>query len=78
MADYEGAAFESVERLKERHMQELTSLSQKIYNETNAKAHKSRELLDLRHQEKIFFAVKDYEKAENCRVHADSMEIYER
>jgi hypothetical protein len=27
MADYEEAAFESVERLKEKHMKELASLS---------------------------------------------------
>jgi hypothetical protein len=37
MADYEAAAFESVERLKEKHMQELASLSQKVYNETQTK-----------------------------------------
>lgn len=34
MADYESAAFESVERLKEKHMQELAQLSQKVYNDT--------------------------------------------
>ena len=78
MADYEAAAFESVERLKERHIQELAQLSQKVYTETTAKAHWSRELLDLRHQEKIFFAVKDYEKAEHCRVQADQFEAFER
>jgi hypothetical protein len=49
MADYEATAFNSVEKLKERHMQELAALSLKVYTETNARAKFSREFLDLRH-----------------------------
>lgn len=48
MADYEAAAFESVERLKEKHMQELASLSQKVYNETQTKLNWSKQLMDMR------------------------------
>lgn len=58
MADYEAAAFESVERLKEKHMQELASLSQKVYNETQTKVNWSKQLMDMRAQEKIFFSVR--------------------
>ena len=78
MADYEAAAFESVERLKEKHMKELASLSQKIYNETQTKQNWSKQLMDMRSQEKIFFSVREYENAEMCRVKADQMEAYER
>ena len=30
MADYESAAFESVERLKEKHMKEIEDIAEKI------------------------------------------------
>lgn len=78
MADYEAAAFESVERLKEKHMQELAALSQKIYTETQTKQNWSKQLMDMRSQEKIFFSVRQYENAEMCRNRADEMENYER
>lgn len=78
MADYEAAAFESVERLKEKHMQELAQLSQKVYNETQTKLNWSKQLMDIRAQEKIFFSVRQYENAELCRNKADQMEQYER
>lgn len=73
MSDYESAAFESVEQLKERHMSELAELTQKIAAENSSKTHWSRTLLDMRHQEKIFFSVKDYEKAELFRLRADRL-----
>ena len=71
MADYESAAFESVEQLKEKHIQELAELSQKIIEEAKVKSKWSKELLDLRRQEKIYFSVKDYDKAEQTRLKAD-------
>ena len=37
----------------------------------------SRDLMDLRKQEKIFFSVRDYQKAEDCKRRADSMEALE-
>ena len=48
MADYEAAAFESVEQLKERHMSELAEMSRMIAEQTQARTHWSKELLDLR------------------------------
>jgi hypothetical protein len=56
----------------------LRDLTQRIVNEPGIKNHWSRELLDLRSQEKIFFSVKEYEKAEACRVRAEQMEAQER
>lgn len=77
MADYEAAAFESVEQLKERHVAELQELSERIVSDTTLRARWSRELLELRRQEKIYFSVKDYEKAESTRVRADTLQARE-
>jgi len=38
----------------------------------------SRELLDLRKQEKTYFSIKDYDKAEKLKKIADKMEAKER
>ena len=79
MADYEAAAFESVEQLKERHVAELQELSQRIVSDPNSvKTRWSSQLMELRRQEKIFFSVKDYEKAESYRQAADALEAQER
>ena len=50
----------------------------KITNEWQAKLKWSRELMELRRQEKVFFTVKEYEKAEKCRLHAERLEVIER
>ena len=42
MADYESAAFESVEQLKERHVAELQELSQRIISDSSSSPHKIR------------------------------------
>ena len=79
MADYEAAAFESVEQLKERHVGELQELSQRVASDpASVKTKWSSQLLEMRRQEKIFFSVKDYEKAEQYRQAADGMEAEER
>jgi hypothetical protein len=68
MADYEAAAFESVEQLKERHVTELQELSERVVNDpASVKNRWSQQLLELRRQEKIQFAVKEYERAELLR-----------
>jgi len=48
MSDYEAAAFESVERLKEKHIREIKELHDRVKNEFTIKFKWSRELLDLR------------------------------
>ena len=73
MADYEAAAFESVEQLKERHIQELGDVSQRISDEAQVKNHWSKDLLDLRRHERIYFSVKEYDKAEQTRQRADRL-----
>jgi hypothetical protein len=34
--------------------------------------------MELRKQEKIFFSIRDYQKAEECKRRADKQETYER
>ena len=74
MTDYEAAAFESVERLKEKHIREIKELHDRVKTEFTIKFKWTRELLDLRKQEKIHFSVKDYINAEECKRRADFME----
>lgn len=48
MGDYEAAAFDSVERLKEKHLREIQELHEKVRGEFTVKFKWSRELMDLR------------------------------
>jgi hypothetical protein len=49
MADYEAAAFESVEQLKERHVAELQELSASIFSDpSTVKTRWSSQLMELR------------------------------
>ena len=49
MADYEAAAFESVEQLKERHVGELQELSQRIASDpASVKIKWSSQLMEMR------------------------------
>jgi hypothetical protein len=48
MADYEAAAFESVERLKEKHILEIRELHERVKSQFTIKYKASKDLLDLR------------------------------
>jgi hypothetical protein len=74
MADYEASAFESVERLKEKHIREIQELHERVSQQFKVKFKWSRELMDLRKQEKIYFSIRDYQKAEDCKRKADKVE----
>ena len=78
MADYEATAFESVERLKEKHIREIQELHERVSQQFTVKFKWSRELMELRKQEKIFFSIRDYQRAEDCRLKADKQESFER
>lgn len=78
MSDYEAAAFESVERLKEKHIFEIKELHDKVKSSFKITYKFSKELMDMRKQEKIFFSLKDYDKAEAIRRLADKQEQRER
>lgn len=55
MRDYEVAAFESVERLKEKHIKEITELHEKVQQDFRLKFKWSRELMEVRRAEKTYF-----------------------
>lgn len=74
MREYEAAAFESVERLKEKHIREIQELHEKVQSDFKLKFKWSRELMDLRRQEKTYFQVKDYNMAEEFKRRADRLE----
>ena len=77
MNEYEMAAYESIEKLKERHIKEITELHEKVKREFQIKMKASKQLLDLRRQEKTFFTLKEYKKAEECKLLADQQEEVE-
>ena len=78
MADYEAAAYSSLEKLKEKHDQEINLLRENIMTKYNIKYTLSKELMELRAFEKKFFALKQYDKAEQYKKKADVMEAEER
>lgn len=68
MQSYEATAFELIKdmRLKQDHEQQ--ALLEKIRNDMRYKPRK--DLVTLRNQEKIFFAVKEYDNAQFMRQKA--------
>ena len=48
MNEYEDAAYESIEKLKERHIKEIEELHSKVKRDFQIKMKCSKELLDLR------------------------------
>jgi hypothetical protein len=53
-------------------------LHEKVKSTFTLKYKLSKELMDMRKQEKIFFSLKDYDKAEQMRRLCDRMEAKER
>jgi len=78
MADYEATAFLSLEKLKEKHDQEVGELRTKMLKDVKVKYTYSKELVDARVMEKKLFALKEYDKAELHRRQAEKMEAEER
>lgn len=78
MADYENAAYESIERMKEKHLKEIEEFRQNFNLQFKVKSKCSKELLEYKKQEKIFFSIKDYDKAEHFRNLANAKEKEER
>ena len=75
MASYEATAFELIEDMRQKQDHEQQALLDKIRREMKYKPHK--DLVTLRNQEKIFFAVKEYDNAQFMRMKANEQEMYE-
>lgn len=68
MADYELTAYNLVENHKIKQVQELEEMkrvvTEKFYNEHRW----NKQIIELRKQERIYFAVKDYVNAEKVKL----------
>jgi hypothetical protein len=78
MADYEAAAYTSLEKLKEKHDYELKALRDSIENTFNVKYTFSKDLMEIKSQEKKFFALKEYSKADKLKTMGERLEQEER
>ena len=77
MRDYESTAFELIEQLKLKQEQELALHEDKVTKAFLIKQSDSKNLIEMRKQEKIFFSVKDYDKANAMRGMIKQQEQYE-
>jgi len=77
MRDYEETAFELIEQLKIKQEQELVLHEEKVTKAFLVKQSDSKNLIEMRKQEKIFFAVKDYDRANAMRTMIKEQENYE-
>lgn len=77
MADYEQTAFQLIEKLKMKQEQEMIETSEKIAEDFRAKVRGTKNIVEKRKQEKIFFSVKDYDRAEIMRRQIEQQEIVE-
>ena len=71
MEDYEATAFDLVEQLKKKQVDEIEELREAVTHNF-IKGHRwPKDIIDTRKQEKIFHSVKDYDKAEAAKRFAD-------
>lgn len=75
MASYEATAFELIEDMRTKQDHEQQALIEKIRKDMKYKPQK--DLVTLRNQEKIFFAVKEYDNAQFMRMKANEQEMFE-
>lgn len=78
MADYESAAYTSLEKLKEKHDGELQRVGEEMRKRWPCKYTLSKELMEMRGLERKHLALREYEKAESLKRQADKMEQGER
>ena len=78
MQNYESAAVQSVSKLKLRHLQELEELRDNIIRNLTIKYTFSKELMNLRAQERLMFQVREYDRAEAMREEGDRIEREEK
>ncbi len=64
MADYESTAYLSLERLKEKHQQELDLAKDKIRKEQKIRLKFSKKLMETRKRIKVLSGLKKYDEAE--------------
>lgn len=78
MSDYEATAYLSLEKLKEKHLLEISQLQERIRREFKGKVKLSKELMDMRKQVHILISLKQLEDAERLKNECDLREAAER
>lgn len=78
MADYEATAYLSLEKLKERHVQEYEEFLTRVKKELKTKMKYSKDLIEFRYKEEKLTKLKKYEEAEGIKEKADLLEEFER
>lgn len=64
MSDYEATAYLSLEKLKEKHLFEISQLHEKIRKEYKIKLKYTKELMEMKKQVNTLISLKRYEEAE--------------
>ena len=77
MRDYESTAFELIEQLKLKQAQELILHEERVTKAFLVRQSDSKDLIEMRKQEKIFFSVKDYDKANTMKIMVSEQEKFE-
>ena len=77
LAEYEATAYQSLQKLKEKHLQEYQEFRQKALDDAKKKVKHSKELLELRQKEQKLVKQRQYEEAQVVRGKADELEAWE-
>lgn len=77
MADYEATAYLSLEKLKERHMEEYTEFQEWIWAELKLKLKYSKDLVELRYKQEKLVKLRKYKQADTVKAKADILEQIE-
>jgi hypothetical protein len=78
MQNYENAAVQSVSKLKQRHVSELVELRDAVQRNLSIKYTLSKDMMNIRAQERLMFQVREYDKAEALRARGDQLETLEK
>lgn len=78
MADYEATAYLSLEKLKEKHLLEISQQQERIRREFKIKLKLTKELMEMKKQVTTLISLKRYEEAEALNQQCDQREEEEK
>ena len=67
MSDYEATAYLSLEKLKEKHEEEIEALRKKISTEKRSRLKYSKDLIDMKKKVRLLVNMKQYDEAEELQ-----------
>lgn len=73
MQKYEGAAMNSIEKLKAKHLREMEDEEQRIKSYLESYLKPSKKVIDLRTREKLLVKQRDYSQAEKIKQIANRL-----